>query len=127
MQCLNCTYVRNYMHTEETVKLTQQGGCSLGSSSQWKLTCNGKDIYKGVEDKVRFSGTWVPFHTWLVQSIYSMLAGATSPQRCQGSSLPQGFRVVSGAESQSYLHQAAVAVSLQSTPASAAQPNSSKS
>lgn len=35
-------------------------------------------------------------------------------------------RAVSGAESQSYLHQAAMAISLQSTTASVAQPNSSK-
>ena len=49
---------------------------------------------------MKFSGTWVSFHTWLVQSVYSMLAGVTSPQRFQSSSLPQGFRVVSAAEPQ---------------------------
>lgn len=62
------------------MKLTQQGGCSLGSCSHWKLTFSKKDICKGVEDKIRFTGTWVSFHTWLIQSIYSMLAGVTSPR-----------------------------------------------
>lgn len=101
----------------------QQGACSLGLCGRWKLTCSPKDIGKGVGDKVRFSGTWVSFHTRLVQSIYSVLAGVTAPQRFWGSSLPQGLSCSVAA----YLHQAARAASLQSTAASASQPNSSKS